>query len=139
MFWPSAIGRAQRDKEKEKTEQPHHGTSGTTSSFFSSQVCQSHFDVRSKMSLTDGALAKHVVPQILWGNGVSLIRKEKSWAVTTYHSDTMTNSSLRITAGNKIYSLTASKFGEFDSSKKVSTNDLGLYKKYRYVNSLFSF
>ena len=91
------------------------------------------------MSSNDGALAKHVVPQILWGSNVSLMLKEKSWAVTTYHSDTMTNSSLRITAGNKIYSLTASKFGEFDSSKKVSTNDLGLYKKYRYVNSLFFF
>jgi len=78
-------------------------------------------------------MQQHVVPTILWGSGGSAVREEKSWCLTTYHQDVSTGSSVRITTGNKIYTLSASRMGEFDSSKKVSTNDASLFKKYRQV------
>lgn len=78
-------------------------------------------------------MQQHVVPTILWGSGGSAVREEKSWCLTTYHQDVSTGSSVRITTGNKVYTLSASRMGEFDSSKKVSTNDASLFKKYRQV------
>ena len=76
-------------------------------------------------------ILKHAVPTILWGTGETTMRKEKTWALTTYYNDISSGTNFRLTAGNKIYALSGSKIGEFDASKKVGTSDLGLYKKYR--------
>jgi len=77
---------------------------------------------------------QHVLPNAVWLTADSHrgLSSDSTWSAWRKMQAT-TNSQVRFTAGNKSYALSSSRFGEFDSTKKV-TSDLQLFKKYRQVD-----
>ena len=77
-------------------------------------------------------MSSAMVPQTVWltDNCYRGVVNDDSWSATMKSFHVASNSIVRFTAGNKKYALLGSRFGEFDSTKKV-ISDVALYKKYR--------
>ena len=79
----------------------------------------------------------HLIPKFLWSSG-GAIEEKRTWVANSKYCHGPTKTSFRLTAGNKIYALSASVAGEFDQAKKVPS-DRALFKKYRLADKKLTF
>lgn len=79
----------------------------------------------------------HLIPKFLWSSG-GAIEEKRTWVANSKYCHGPTKTSFRLTAGNKIYALSASVAGEFDLAKKVPS-DRALFNKYRLADKKLKF